>query len=390
MLTSVSLPLQRMFRAAAQPQQRLNLARRFATVNDTTGSLQSDIFKPTKYGGKYTVTLIPGDGIGAEVAENVKEVFKADNVPITWEQIEVSGLDDATPTGRTEEKFQEAVASLRRNKLGLKGILHTPISRSGHQSFNVAMRQELDIYASIALIKNIPGLKTRHDNINLCIIRENTEGEYSGLEHQSVPGVVESLKIITRAKSERISKFAFSFALANGRKKVTCIHKANIMKLADGLFLDCAREAAKRWEGRIASDDVLVDALCMKLVRRPADFDVLLLENLYGDIVSDLAAGLVGGLGLVPGANYGREAAVFEAVHGSAPDIAGKGVANPIAMILSAAMMCHHLGQKDAFTRIRRAVAAVTRKKESLTPDIGGTSTTRGITDAIIAELRTE
>merc|ERR1711939_1296385 len=194
------------------------LARSYATV-------ESDIFKPTKYGGKYTVTLIPGDGIGAEVAEAVKTVFKADNVPIEWEQVDVSGVD--TGDKHSEELFQESIASLKRNKLGLKGILHTPIERSGHQSFNVALRQELDIYASVVLVKNIPGLKTRHDNVDLCIVRENTEGEYSGLEHQSVSGVVESLKIITRAKSERIAKFAFSFALANNRKKVTCIHKRN-------------------------------------------------------------------------------------------------------------------------------------------------------------------
>ncbi|KAB8336926.1 hypothetical protein FH972_021231 [Carpinus fangiana] len=195
-------------------------------------TVQSDIFKPSKFGGKYTVTMIPGDGIGREVSESVREIFKADNVPIEWEQVDVSGME--TGDKHAEELFKESIASLKRNKLGLKGILHTPVSRSGHSSFNVALRQELDIYASIVLIKNIPGYDTRHKNVDLCIIRENTEGEYSGLEHQSVDGVVESLKIITRAKSERIAKFAFSFALANNRKKVTCIHKANIMKLADG------------------------------------------------------------------------------------------------------------------------------------------------------------
>ncbi|KAM5388040.1 hypothetical protein ACJA88_001300 [Fusarium oxysporum] len=208
MLSRGSLRSAQLLRGVAKQQPQL--ARSFATV-------QSDIFKPAKFGGKYTVTLIPGDGIGTEVAESVKTVFKADNVPVEWEQVEVSGLEGA---GRTEDAFRESVASLKRNKLGLKGILHTPISRSGHQSFNVAMRQELDIYASISLIKNIPGYETRHKDVDLCIIRENTEGEYSGLEHQSVDGVVESLKIITRAKSERIAKFAFSFALANGRSKV--------------------------------------------------------------------------------------------------------------------------------------------------------------------------
>jgi isocitrate dehydrogenase (NAD+) len=204
------------------------------------------------------------------------------------------------------------------------------------------------------------------------------------------PGVVTSIKVITRRASSRIARFAFGHACDWNRKRITAVHKANIMKLADGLFLDCARKVAKRYEGRVAYDEVLVDALCMKLVRRASDFDVLLLENLYGDIVSDLAAGLVGGLGLVPGANYGRRAAVFEAVHGSAPDIAGKGIANPIAMILSAAMMCHHLGRPDAYTRIRRGVASLTRKKESLTPDLGGTANTREITDAIIREVKAQ
>ncbi|RKF72972.1 Isocitrate dehydrogenase subunit 1, mitochondrial [Golovinomyces cichoracearum] len=209
------------------PQAALN-SRCFATI-------QSDIFKPTKYGGKYTVTLIPGDGIGAEIVNSVKTIFKADNVPVEWEQVDVTGVESGEKL--SEDLFRESIASLKRNKLGLKGILHTPIQRSSHQSFNVAMRQELDIYASIVLIKNIPGYKTRHENVDLCIIRENTEGEYSGLEHQSVPGVVESLKIITRVKSERIAKFAFAFALANNRKKITCIHKANIMKLADAMIL---------------------------------------------------------------------------------------------------------------------------------------------------------
>ena len=341
-----------MLRAAARPAHQFNSARGFATV-------QSDIFKPTKYGGKYTVTLIPGDGIGSEVAQSVQTIFKADNVPIEWEQVEVTGLDDATPTGRTEDLFREAVASLRRNKLGLKGILHTPISRSGHQSFNVAMRQELDIYASICLIKNIPGYPTRHKDVDLCIIRENTEGEYSGLEHQSVSGVVESLKIITRAKSERIAKFAFSFALANQRKKVTCIHKANIMKLADGLFRNTFHAVSRDYP-TLETGDMIVDNASMQCVGRPQQFDVMVMPNLYGGILSNIGAALVGGPGMVPGCNMGRDVAVFEpGCRHVGLDIKGKDQANPTALILSGTMLLRHLGLDEHATRISRAIHAV-------------------------------
>ncbi|KAK3694414.1 hypothetical protein B0T22DRAFT_477165 [Podospora appendiculata] len=380
---------QRLLRVAAQPSPRLNLARGFATVQDQgpIGSIQSDIFKPTKYGGKYTVTLIPGDGIGAEVAESVKTIFKADNVPITWEQIEVSGLSEATTSGRTEEAFNEAVASLRRNKLGLKGILHTPISRSGHQSFNVAMRQELDIYASICLIKNIPGLETRHKGVDLAIIRENTEGEYSGLEHQSVPGVVESLKIITHAKSERIAKFAFSFALANHRKKVTCIHKANIMKLADGLFRNTFTKTAKLFP-QLEANDMIVDNASMQCVSRPQQFDVMVMPNLYGGILSNIAAALVGGPGVVPGCNMGRDVAVFEpGCRHVGLDIKGKDQANPTALLLSGAMLLRHLGLDDHANRISNAVYAVIAEGQIRTPDMGGNATTHEFTRAILQSM---
>jgi isocitrate dehydrogenase (NAD+) len=333
----------------------------------------------------HRVVLLPGDGIGPEVTEAARRVLEAAGMRIEWEE-QPCGLGAVATHG--DALPPTTLDAIRAARVALKGPTTTPIG-GGHVSANVRLRKTLDLFANVRPVKTVPGLETPYGPVDLVIVRENTEDLYAGLENVVAPGVVTSIKVITRRASRRIARFAFQHAAAWDRKRVTAVHKANIMKLADGLFLDCAREAAKRWEGRIASDDVLVDALCMKLVRRPSDFDVLLLENLYGDIVSDLAAGLVGGLGLVPGANYGREAAVFEAVHGSAPDIAGKGLANPIAMILSAAMMCHHLGQKDAFTRIRRAVASVTRKKESLTPDIGGTSNTRGITDAIIAELRT-
>ncbi|KAK1757867.1 mitochondrial isocitrate dehydrogenase [Echria macrotheca] len=379
---------QRLLRAAAQPSQRLNVARGFASVQDAPqNSVQSDLFKPTKYGGKYTVTLIPGDGIGAEVAESVKTIFKADNVPITWEQVEVSGLDEGKPSARTEEAFNEAVASLRRNKLGLKGILHTPISRSGHQSFNVAMRQELDIYASISLVKNIPGLQTRHKGVDLCIIRENTEGEYSGLEHQSVPGVVESLKIITRAKSERIAKFAFSFALANHRKKVTCIHKANIMKLADGLFRGTFNRLAQEYP-QLECNDMIVDNASMQCVSKPQQFDVMVMPNLYGGILSNIAAALVGGPGVVPGCNMGRDVAVFEpGCRHVGLDIQGKDQANPTALLLSGAMLLRHLGLDDHANRISSAVYDVIAQGKIRTRDMGGNATNHEFTRAILDSM---
>ncbi|PFH62237.1 hypothetical protein XA68_14516 [Ophiocordyceps unilateralis] len=351
-------------------------------------TIQSDIFQPAKYGGKYTVTLIPGDGIGAEVAESVKTVFKADNVPVEWEQVAVSGLDEGG--GRAEEAFRESVASLKRNKLGLKGILHTPISRSGHQSFNVAMRQELDMYASISLIKNIPGYTTRHHDVDLCIIRENTEGEYSGLEHQSVPGVVESLKIITRAKSERIAKFACAFALANGRSKVTCIHKANIMKLADGLFRSTFHAVAKEYP-TLEVNDMIVDNASMQAVSRPQQFDVMVMPNLYGGILSNIGAALVGGPGIVPGCNMGRDIAVFEpGCRHVGLDIKGKDQANPTAMILSGSMLLRHLGLDDHANRISRAIYAVIAEGKVRTRDMGGNSTTHEFTKAILDKMEAD
>ncbi|KAL4737459.1 hypothetical protein BDV11DRAFT_154057 [Aspergillus similis] len=367
-------------RAAAQPflVRSPIAARSFATV-------QQDIFKPTKYGGKYTVTLIPGDGIGAEVAESVKTIFKADNVPIEWEQVDVSGVD--TGNKHSEELFKESIASLRRNKLGLKGILFTPVERSGHQSFNVALRQELDIFASVVLIKNIPGYKTRHDNVDLCIIRENTEGEYSGLEHQSVQGVVESLKIITRAKSERIAKFAFSFALANNRKKVTCIHKANIMKLADGLFRSTFHKTAENYP-TLEVNDMIVDNASMQAVSRPQQFDVMVMPNLYGGILSNIGAALVGGPGVVPGCNMGRDVAVFEpGCRHVGLDIKGKDQANPSAMILSGSMLLRHLGLDDHANRISKAVYDVIGEGKTRTRDMGGQATTHEFTRAVLDKM---
>jgi isocitrate dehydrogenase (NAD+) len=304
------------------------------------------------------------------VAEAVKTVFKADNVPIEWEQVDVSGVESGDKL--SEDLFRESIASLKRNKLGLKGnliasspsafqltvqgILHTPIERSGHSSFNVALRQELDIYASICLIKNIPGYETRHKNVDIVIIRENTEGEYSGLEHHTVPGVVESLKIVTRAKSERISKFAFSFALANNRKKVTCIHKANIMKLADGLFRNSFKKVAEDYP-TLEVNDMIVDNASMQAVSRPQQFDVMVMPNLYGSILSNIGSALVGGPGIVPGANMGRNVAVFEpGCRHVGLDIKGSDKANPTALLLSGSMLLRHLGLDEHANRISKAV----------------------------------
>ncbi|PWY76345.1 NAD(+)-isocitrate dehydrogenase subunit I [Aspergillus sclerotioniger CBS 115572] len=374
-------PAQSFLRRVAAPTSFVRSsipARSFASV-------QSDIFKPTKYGGKYTVTLIPGDGIGAEVAESVKTIFKADNVPIEWEQVDVSGVD--TGNKHSEELFKESIASLRRNKLGLKGILFTPVERSGHQSFNVALRQELDIFASIVLIKNIPGYKTRHENVDLCIIRENTEGEYSGLEHQSVQGVVESLKIITRAKSERIAKFAFGFALANNRKKVTCIHKANIMKLADGLFRSTFHKVAENYP-TLEVNDMIVDNASMQAVSRPQQFDVMVMPNLYGGILSNIGSALVGGPGVVPGCNMGRDVAVFEpGCRHVGLDIKGKDQANPSAMILSGSMLLRHLGLDDHANRISKAVYDVIGEGNMRTRDMGGQATTHEFTRAVLDKM---
>ncbi|KUI66180.1 Isocitrate dehydrogenase [NAD] subunit 1, mitochondrial [Cytospora mali] len=369
-------------RAASKQQQSSIAARTYAT-------LQSDVFKPAKYGGKYTVSLIPGDGVGSEVAESVKTIFKADNVPIEWEQIDMSGLENSGSGRSAEDMFKEAVTSLRRNKLGLKGILHTPLERSGHKSFNVAMRQELDIYASISLIKNVPGYETRHKGVDMCIIRENTEGEYSGLEHQSVKGVVESLKIITRAKSERIAKFAFSFALANNRKKVTCIHKANIMKLADGLFRSTFHRIAAEYP-TIEANDMIVDNASMQCVSKPQQFDVMVMPNLYGGILSNIGAALVGGPGIVPGCNMGRDVAVFEpGCRHVGLDIQGKDQANPSALILSGSMLLRHLGLDNHANRISKAIYAVIADGKVRTRDMGGVNSTHEFTKAILDKMET-
>jgi isocitrate dehydrogenase (NAD+) len=332
----------------------------------------------------HQVTLIPGDGIGPEVAEATVRAVDATGAKIEWERVE-AGVRALAEQGQLIP--DDVFASLEMTHVGLKGPTATPIA-GGHQSINVALRKKLGLYTNFRPVRMLPGLKTRfHDlPIDLAIFRENTEDLYSGLEHEVVPGVVESLKIITRHASMKIARAAFEYARRAGRRKVTAIHKANIMKLSDGLFLKCCREVAAEFND-IAYNELIVDNACMQLVMRPETFDVLVLPNLYGDIISDLAAGLVGGLGIVPGANIGDHHAIFEAVHGTAPDIAGKGLANPTALMQSAVLMLEHLGERDASTRLMNAIHQVYAEAKHLTGDVGGKASTAEFTDAVIGHL---
>jgi isocitrate dehydrogenase (NAD+) len=328
------------------------------------------------------ITLIPGDGIGPEVTEAVVRIFTAAALDIEWERYDAG----VTAFKRFNSSLPvELLDSIRRNRIALKGPVTTPIAE-GITSVNVGLRKALDLFANLRPVRNLPGVQSRYRDVNLVIVRENTEDLYSGLEHEVVPGVVESLKIITERASTRIARFAFDYVRANGRRRVTAIHKANIMKLADGLFLESTRKVAREHID-ITYDEKIIDAVCMQLVMFPERFDVLVLPNLYGDIVSDLCAGLVGGLGVVPGANIGTDCAVFEAVHGSAPDIANKNLANPTALLLSALMMLEHLGERDASTRIRGALDRVLTDGTIRTRDLGGTATTTEFADAVIRQL---
>ena len=331
---------------------------------------------------KHKITLIPGDGIGPEVTKPTLAIIKAAGVKIDWET-HLAGAEALKKHGSTIPK--SLMDSFEKNRVALKGPVTTPVGE-GFTSVNVALRQTFNLYANLRPIKNLPGVKARYQGIDLIVVRENTEGLYSGIEHEVIPGVVESLKIMTEKACTKISKFAFDFARRNGRKKVAAVHKANIMKMSDGLFLDCARKVAASYK-TIGFSDVIVDNACLQLVINPWQFDVLLMENLYGDILSDLAAGLVGGLGVVPGANLGDDHALFEAVHGSAPDIKGKNIANPSAMIQAAIMMLRHLSEKAAANQISLALERVLMRGEVLTPDLGGTATTKKFADAIIREI---
>jgi isocitrate dehydrogenase (NAD+) len=315
----------------------------------------------------HTITLIPGDGIGPEVTQAVLRIIAAAEIPIEWERQD-AGVVAFKKYGQSLPPA--VLESVKRNRVALKGPVTTPIAE-GFTSVNVGLRKALDLFANLRPVRNLPGVETRFSDVDLIIVRENTEDLYAGLEHQVVPGVVESLKIITEKASMRIARFAFDYARGHGRRKVTAIHKANIMKLSDGLFLECARAVSHEYPD-ISYDERIVDAACMHLVMHPERLDVLLLPNLYGDIVSDLSAGLVGGLGVVPGANIGVDSAVFEAVHGSAPDIADKNLANPTALLLSALMMLEHIGETEGAERIRAALSRVLVEGRIRTRDLGG------------------
>jgi len=331
----------------------------------------------------HRVTLIPGDGIGPEVSAAVLRIIEAAGVSIEWERFIVGGqAQDLAGSSLPDEVLE----SVRRNKVALKGPVATPVG-SGFESVNVRLRKILDLYANLRPVRNLPGVPSRFGDVDLVIVRENTEGLYSGLEHEVVPGVVESLKIMTDKASTRIAIFAFEFARKYGRKKITAVHKANIMKKSDGLFLKCFRQVAVDYPD-IEHDEKIVDNTCMQLVMNPYQFDVMLMENLYGDIVSDLAAGLVGGLGVVPSGNIGANAALFEAVHGTAPDIAGKNLANPTALLMSAIMMLRYMGEQKAADRIESALNTVLSKREKVTRDLGGTASTSEFADAIIAAFK--
>jgi isocitrate dehydrogenase (NAD+) len=332
---------------------------------------------------RHRVTLIPGEGIGPEVASATQRILQAAGVQIDWEEVQPRAEN---PTEKGQFLTEAAVESVRRNRVALKGPMSTAIA-GGAPSINVGLRKTLDLYANVRPVRNLPGVKSHFGNVNVVLIRENTEDLYSGLEHEVVPGVVESLKIITEKASTRIAQFAFQYAKKEGRKRIHAIHKANIMKLSDGLFLKSIRAVAAGYPG-IEYKELIVDNACMQIVLNPSQFDMLLLPNLYGDVMSDLAAGLVGGLGVVGSANVGAEAAMFEAVHGTAPDIAGKGLANPTALLLSAIMMLGHLGERSAARRIEAALEKVYKEAKQTTQDVGGKAGTNEFTDAVVAALR--
>jgi isocitrate dehydrogenase (NAD+) len=336
---------------------------------------------------KHTIVLIPGDGIGPEVTAAARKVIEAAGLSVEW--VELPAGAAAIEQGHDNVLPQRTLAAIKAHRLALKGPVTTPVGK-GFRSVNVQLRQALNLYAAVRPVESLPGVKTRFDNVNLVIVRENTEGLYSGAEMEIIPGVVTSLKVATEKACDRIARYAFRYANKRRKKKVTVFHKANIMKLTDGLFLKAAQKVWEDEYSNIEYEEVIIDAGCMKLVQDPARFEVLLMENLYGDLVSDLAAGLVGGLGVVPGANIGDEAAVFEAVHGSAPDIAGKGVANPLALIMSGVMMLEHMHEDAVAQKIRAAYRAVLTEADprKLTRDMGGTAGTSQFADAVITAMQ--
>ncbi|HET6649290.1 MAG TPA: isocitrate/isopropylmalate dehydrogenase family protein [Candidatus Limnocylindria bacterium] len=332
----------------------------------------------------YAVTLIPGDGIGPELADAARQVLEATGLGFEWD---VQQAGEATIASEGTPLPDRVIESIRANGIALKGPITTPVG-SGFRSVNVGLRQALELYANVRPARSMKGVETRYEDVDLIIVRENTEDLYAGIEHMVGPDAAESIKIITRAASQRIARYAFEYAVANGRKKVTAVHKANIMKLSDGLFLESVGQVAADYAGRVEFEDRIVDNMCMQLVQKPELYDVLVLPNLYGDIVSDLAAGLVGGLGVAPGANIGEKAAVFEPVHGSAPKYAGQNKANPTALILSGALMLRHLGETAAADAVESAVRAVIAEGTTVTYDLGGSAGTREFGEAVATRVR--
>jgi isocitrate dehydrogenase (NAD+) len=334
---------------------------------------------------KHTIVLIPGDGIGPEVTAATRRVIEAAGLSVEW--VELPGGTAAIEQGYDNVLPQRTLAAISAHKVALKGPITTPVGK-GFTSVNVQLRKKLNLYAAVRPVRSVPGVKTRFENVDMVIVRENTEGLYSGIENEVIPGVVTSLKVATDQACTRIARYAFRYATRRHRKRITVFHKANIMKMSDGIFLNAARKIHEEEYPNIEYDEIIVDAGCMKLVQDPTRFDVLLMENLYGDLISDLCAGLVGGLGVVPGSNIGDDAAVFEAVHGSAPDIAGKGVANPLALIMSGVMMLQHIHEDAIAQKLQESYEAVIREGKTLTRDLGGTAGTNEFADAIIARMK--
>ncbi|KAI6004102.1 mitochondrial NAD-dependent isocitrate dehydrogenase subunit 2 precursor [Pisolithus albus] len=353
-------------------------SRGYATASPTaafTGNKESN--------GKYKVTLIPGDGIGPEISESVKKIYVAAEVPIEWEEVSVTPVLKGGKTVIPDA----AINSIKKNTVALKGPLATPIGK-GHVSLNLTLRRTFNLFANVRPCASIKGYKTPYDNVNTVLIRENTEGEYSGIEHEIVDGVVQSIKLITWDASERVARYAFHYAQSSGRKRVTAVHKANIMKMSDGMFLSACRQVSKEFPD-VAYDEDLLDRACLQIVQNPLPFSnrVMVMPNLYGDILSDMCAGLIGGLGLTPSGNIGRDASIFEAVHGSAPDIAGKGLANPTALLLSSLMMLRHMNLSEYAAKIEKATLDTIAEGKSITGDLGGKATTKEYTTAIIDRL---
>ncbi|KAI8343949.1 isocitrate dehydrogenase, NAD-dependent [Chlamydoabsidia padenii] len=353
-------------------------------ITTATPSLTQAFSAEKNVNGNYLVTLIPGDGIGPEISRSVKEIFAAAKTPIEWEEVDVTPVIKDGKTAIPEE----AIASVRKSTVALKGPLATPIGK-GHVSLNLTLRRTFNLYANVRPCRSIAGYKTPYEDVNTVLIRENTEGEYSGIEHEVVDGVVQSIKLITKEASERVARYAFTYAQSVGRDRVTAVHKANIMKLADGLFLDVCRQVSKDFPN-IKFDEVLLDRACLHITSDPSLYaeTVMVMPNLYGDILSDMCAGLIGGLGLTPSGNIGRDASIFEAVHGTAPDIAGQDKANPTALLLSGIMMLKHMRLNEQAANIEQAVFKTIAEGKSLTGDLGGRATNTEYTNAVIENLK--